>query len=245
MSKLFYNLGKKVGPKVRKAKWIWQSATGTEAEAIKIEHEVGRDLAHEVRSQLGPACEPEIEQMLAEIGHKVVACVANRSRVFSFETVEGSEPNAFALPGGFIFVTKSLVEMCQRNENEVAFILGHEMGHVIRGHAMNRIVSDSAISAASRAVPIRGVLSGWLRKVGVQFFESTYSQDLESQADQLGVRLMAAAGYDPMGSVQLFRRLAKLKSAPEEFDLGSYFSSHPPFDVRIENINLQLRNCQR
>jgi predicted Zn-dependent protease len=245
LSKLFYNLGKKVGPKVRKAKWVWQSATGTEAEAIKIEHEVGRDLAREVRSQLAPAREPQIEQMLAEIGHKVVDCVANRSRVFSFETVEGSEPNAFALPGGFIFVTTSLVELCQRNENEVAFILGHEMGHVIRGHAMNRIVSDSAVAAASRAVPIRGVLSGWLRKVGVQFLESTYSQELESEADQLGVHLMAAAGYDPRASVQLFRRLAELKSAPDEFDIGSYFSSHPPFNVRIENINLQLRNCRR
>lgn len=245
LSKLFYNLGRKVGPKVRKAKWVWQSATGTEAEAIKVEHEVGRDLAREVRSQLTPGHEPQIEQMLTEIGHKVVACVANRSRVFSFETVEGSEPNAFALPGGFIFVTESLVELCRRNENEVAFILGHEMGHVIRGHAMNRIVSDSAVAAASRAIPIRGALSGWLRKVGVKFLESTYSQELESQADQLGVRLMAAAGYDPQGSVQLFKRLAKLKSAPEDFDLGSYFSSHPPFDVRIENINLQLRKAGR
>jgi predicted Zn-dependent protease len=93
--------------------------------------------------------------------------------------------------------------------------------------------------------PVRGALSGWLRKVGVQFLESTYSQELESEADQLGVRLMAAAGYDPRGSLQLFRRLAELKSAPGEFDLGSYFSSHPPFNVRIENINLQLRKRRR
>ncbi|MHC4120497.1 MAG: M48 family metalloprotease [Planctomycetota bacterium] len=241
MSKLFYSLGRKVGPKVRKAKWIWQSMTGTEADAIKVEHEVGRDLAHEIRSQLGPDGDPEINRLLNEIGRKVVACVANRSRVFSFETVEGAEPNAFALPGGFIFVTKSLVELCGRNEDEVAFILGHEMAHVIRGHAMNRIVSDSAIAAASRVAPVRGAISGWLRKVGVQFLESTYSQELESEADQLGVRLMAAAGFDPLGSLELFRRLAKLKSAPEGFDLGSYFSSHPPFNARIENVNLQLR----
>ncbi len=245
MSKLFYNLGRKVGPKVRKAKWVWQSMTGTEADAIKVEHEVGRDLAHEIRSQLRPDREPQIERMLSEIGCKVVACVANKSRVFSFETVEGAEPNAFALPGGFIFVTKSLIELCQRSEDEVAFILGHEMGHVIRGHAMNRIVSNSAITAASRAAPIRGVLSGWLRKVGVKFLESTYSQELESEADQLGVRLMAAARYDPQGSLRLFERLAKLKSAPEKFDLGSYFSSHPPFEVRVENIKLQLRRRRR
>ena len=245
MTRLFYNLGRKVGPRVRKAKWIWQSVTGAEADAIKVEHEVGRDLAHEIRTQLGPGREPQIEQLLNVIGHRVVSCVANKSRVFSFETVEGSEPNAFALPGGFIFVTKSLVELCRQDEDEVAFILGHEMAHVIRGHAMNRIVSNSAIAAASRAVPIRGAISGWLRKVGIRFLESTYSQELESEADQLGVRLMAAAGYDPRSGVQLFQRLAKLNSAPEKFDLGSYFSSHPPFDVRIENINLQLRRRRR
>lgn len=245
MSKLFYNLGKKVGPQFRKAKWVWQSMTGTEADALKVEHEVGRDLAHEVRSQLGRGGDSQIEQMLNDTGRRLSLCVANKLRVFSFETVEGGEPNAFALPGGFVFVTESLVELCERDENEVAFILGHEMAHVIKGHAMSRIISNSAIAAASRAAPIRGAVSGWLRKVGVQFLESTYSQELESQADQLGVRLMRAAGYDPRASVRLFQRLARLKSARDEFDFGSYFSSHPPFDVRIESINLQLSKSRR
>ena len=64
MSKLFYNLGRKVGPKVRKARWIWQSMTGTEADAIKAENDVGRDLAHEIRLQLKPDPQPEIEHLL-------------------------------------------------------------------------------------------------------------------------------------------------------------------------------------
>ena len=241
MSKLFYNLGRKVGPKVRKAKWIWQSMVGSEADVIKVEHDVGQDLAREIRHQLGLDQEPQIRQMLNEVGPRLAARVANKSRTFSLEAVTGTEPNAFALPGGFIFVTRSLVELCQWNHNEVAFILAHEMGHVIRGHAMNRIVSNSAIAAASRAAPVRGLLAGWLRRVGVQFLESAYSQDLESEADKLGVRLTAAAGYDPHAAVQLLRRLAKLNSTVSQFNLGSYFSSHPPFDVRIHNINRLLR----
>ncbi len=245
MSGLFYNLGRKVGPKVRKAKWMWQSVTGSEADAIKVEYEVGLDLAREIRQQLGRSQEPQTDQMLNEIGNRLADRVANKSRRFSFETVKGSEPNAFALPGGFIFVTQSLVELCRYDQNEIACILGHEMAHVIRGHAMNRIVSNSAIAVASRAAPIRGVLSGWLRKVGVQFLESAYSKDLESEADRLGVHLVAAAGYEPGACVQLFSRLAKLKSSPGQFDLGSYFSSHPPFNVRIENIKLQLRKYQQ
>jgi predicted Zn-dependent protease len=119
------------------------------------------------------------------------------------------------------------------------------MAHIIRGHAMNRIVSNSAIAVASRAAVIRGVFSGWLRKVGVQFLESAYSKDLESEADRLGVRLVATAGYEPDACIQLFSRLAKLNSPPGKFDLGSYFSSHPPFDVRIENIKHQLRKLQQ
>jgi len=237
MSGLFYSLGRKVGPKVRKLKWFWQSIAGTEADAIKIEYEVGRDLAREVRCQLDLDKEPQAEKILNEAGTRLAACVVNKSRKFSFETVKGDEPNAFALPGGFIFVTRSLMELCQYNQNEVAFILAHEMGHVIRGHAMARIISNSAIATASRAAPIRGVLSGWLRKVGVQFLESAYSQDIESEADKLGVRLVAAAGYDPQACVRLLSRLAKLNQPVGQFDLGGYFSSHPPFNVRIRNIN--------
>jgi predicted Zn-dependent protease len=179
--------------------------------------------------------------MLNETGKRLTGCVANKSRKFSFEIVEGTEPNAFALPGGFIFVTRSLLELCQWNQDEVAFILAHEMGHVIRGHAMSRIISNSAVATASRVAPVRGVLAGWLRKVGVQFLESAYSQDLESEADKLGVRLAAAAGYDPGACVQLLSRLAKLSQPVGQFDLGSYFSSHPPFKTRIQNINKLLR----
>ena len=224
---------------------MWQSVTGSEDDAVKVEYEVGLDLAREIRQQLERCRHPQIDQILSEIGIRLAGCVANKSRKFSFETVKGDEPNAFALPGGFIFVTQSLVELCRYDQDEIACILGHEMAHIIRGHAMNRIVSNSAIAVASRATPIRGILSGWLRKVGVQFLESAYSKDMESEADLLGIRLVAAAGYEPGACIELFSRLAKLKSPPNEFDLGSYFSSHPPFKVRIENIKRQLRKSQQ
>lgn len=240
MSGLFYNLGRKVGPKVRKAKWIWQSMTGSEADAIKMENEVGRDLAREIRKQLELDDEQKTVQILNEIGPHLATCVANRLRSFIFEVVKSDEPNAFALPGGFIFVTRSLVELCNWDRDELAFILGHEMAHVIRGHAMRRIISNSAINVASHAVPIRGQISGWLRTVGTQFFESAYSQELESQADKLGVLLADAAGYNPNASMQLLRRLNKLDLSESQFDIGNYFSSHPPFEVRISNINQLL-----
>jgi len=244
MSGLFYKLGRKVGPKVRKAKWLWQSMTGTEADAIKAENEVGRDLAHEVRLRLKPDPDPQIDELLAELGRGLTRCVANRFRTFSFETVQGPEPNAFALPGGFIFVTRPIIDLCRADPNELAFILAHEMAHVIRGHAMNRIVSNSALSTAARVTPTRGVLAAWLKKVGLQFVESAYSRDLESQADRLGLRLMHAAGYDPKAAVALFHRLAELSRPPKRFNLGPYFSSHPAYEARIQNINDYLKSLK-
>ena len=244
MSGLFYNLGKKVGPKVRKAKWMWLSATGSEAETIAVEYEVGQDLAHEIRNQLGRNQDMQNNQMLGEIGRRLADCVANKHRRFAFETIQGAEPNAFALPGGFVFVTQSLIDLCRHNEDEIAFILGHEMAHIIRGHAMNRIVSNSAIRIASRAASVRGLFSGWLRRVGVKFLESAYSQDMESEADRLGVRLVITAGYDPQGGVELFTRLAQLHSSGGRTNLGNYFSSHPSFEVRIHRIH-RLSNKPR
>lgn len=245
MGGLFYSLGRKVGPKVRKARWMWQSIAGSEADALAVEHEVGRDLAGEIRRQLSCGRNPEMDGILAEVGRRLADCVVNKARTFNFETLEGPEPNAFALPGGFIFISRSLVDLCRHDRNEVAFILGHEMGHVIRGHAMSRIVSNSAIAVASRVAPIRGLLTGWLHRVGVQFLESAYSQDIESEADRFGVHLVAAAGYDPQACVQLLSRLAGLNSPAHPFDLGGYFSSHPPFDVRINSINYLLRKFQQ
>ena len=242
MSRLFYNLGRMVGPNVRRAKWIWQSVTGTEADSIKVENDVGRDLAREIRRQLNPCLQPRADEMLNKIGSRLAACVVNRFRTFSFETVECHEPNAFALPGGFVFVTGSLVELCEWHEDEIAFILAHEMSHVIRGHAIHRFISNSAISAAVRAAPVRGVLSGWLQKVGVQFLESAYSQDLEFEADRFGVCLASTAKYDPRGSMRLLARLAEINQPPDRLNLGGYFSSHPAGEARISNINRMLGN---
>jgi len=216
---------------------MWLSATGNEADTAAVEYEVGQDLAREIRSQLGQSQEIQNNRMLNEIGQRLAECVANKHRRFAFETIRGTEPNAFALPGGFVFVTKSLLVLCRHDPDEVAFILAHEMAHIIRGHSMSRIVSNSAIRIASRAAPVRGLFSGWLRRVGVQFLESAYSKDMESEADRLGVRLVDAAGYDPKGGVKLFTRLAKLNSPQGRVDLGSYFSSHPSFEVRIRSIN--------
>lgn len=239
---LFFNLGKKVGPKVRKARWVWESMTGTEADAIRLEHGVGADLADEARRQLQSDSDSEIKGLLAEVGLRLVDRVANTQRAFHFEPFLAAEPNAFALPGGYIFISRPIVELCRWDRDEVAFILSHEMSHVIRRHAIERIATNSAVSVASRAAPMRGVLGPWLQRVGVQFLETAYSRDQELEADRLGIRLVKAAGYEPQASVRLMHRLAELKTGPDPLNLGEYFSTHPTFDLRIRSVRQCLKS---
>jgi predicted Zn-dependent protease len=238
---LFYQLGKKLGPKLRKARWMWESFTGTEADAIRMEQAVGCDLATEVMAQLTLDADARARQTLAGISNRLSACVANKLRSFQCHGYQSDEPNAFALPGGVIFVSRSILELCRWDPDEVAFVMGHEMGHVIRGHAIERIVTGSAISAVSRAAPVPGVLAGWLRTVGVKYLETAYSREQELEADRLGLRLMLAAGFEAQGSVRLLSRLAELKKSAEPLSLGEYFSSHPTSEIRIASIRRYLQ----
>jgi predicted Zn-dependent protease len=237
---LFYHLGRKMGPKVRKARWMWASATGSETDTIRLEHGVGLDLAHEARQQLQMDAEPRTREVLDQAGSRLAEHVANKLLAFHFDAFLCGEPNAFALPGGFIFVSRPILDLCEWNEHEIAFILGHEMGHVLKGHAIERIMTSSAMAAASRAAPVQGLFGAWLRNVGVRFLETAYSRDNELEADKLGVRLASAAGYDPQGSIRLLSRLALLHQSPAPLTLGEYFSTHPTAEIRIQAIRRYL-----
>ncbi len=88
MSGLFYNLGRKAGPHIRKAKWIWQSLSGTDEDIIRIEQQVGYDLAVEFRQQLKHAPDAKMEQFLNEVGSRLAGRVAHRLRKFNFDFFE-------------------------------------------------------------------------------------------------------------------------------------------------------------
>lgn len=237
MAGMFYNLGRALGPKVRKGQWLWKSMTGDEAEILDAEHAVGRDLAEAVRAETGVDDDPAVRQPVHRIGEALVACVANKQRKFSFEAVPGDEPNAFALPGGFVFVTRPLITLIDFDEDALAFVLGHEMGHIIKQHALERIAGDTMFGAVLKSTPARGAVGQWAKSTGGKLMRSAYSQDNEFVADQLGARLAAAAGFDPRGAIAMFEALQKL-SQQREGGLWEYFSSHPPLKNRI----IALRN---
>jgi predicted Zn-dependent protease len=232
----FYRLGQMAGVQFRKAKWIWQSAAGNEADAIEAEHSVGRDMAEVVLEQTPRASDQTTQALLDGVGGKLTAVVRNRLHRFQITCVRADRPTAFALPGGFIFVAQPLVDLCDRNRDEVAFVLGHEMAHVIRRHAIDRLLKQQVVSAVTLVSPGRGALASWIRQVGFHSLERAYSQDEEFEADELGLLLMRGAGFDAAGAIRALQRLGQLGQPPHPLGLGAYLSTHPPINDRIVRL---------
>lgn len=175
---------------------------------------VGKEGAREVASQIGTLDDPALEAYVSSIGQKLVKALPVRSFAYHFAIVDQMEPNAFALPGGYIFVSRGLLALAN-NEDELACVLGHEIIHAARRHAAKQQVVESYHRRLS-------LPSSRARTM------AAYSRDMEREADELGQRLAAAAGYDPMGMATFMRRLDQreriLIGAPRN---PTFYDSHP------------------
>ena len=238
MSGLFYNLGRRIGqaavPVIRQSKWIWDGLTGNEEEALRAESAMGTALAGELRTAGEPVKDPEVSQQVNDLCRRLAAGVRGPRRAFHGEVIRADFPNAIALPGGFIFVSQTLVNLCERRPDELAFVIGHEMAHVIRGHAWDRMINQTALRAASVVAPRAGPLGVWLQQKGMQLLRNAHDRKCEGEADELGLRLAAAAGFNPAGAIALLQRVEGL--GPDPAAIGQYFSSHPSAPDRIARL---------
>jgi predicted Zn-dependent protease len=239
MAGMFYHLGRMVGPKLRKANWVLRTLTGSEAEIVHAEYQVGHDLAAAFARQAVMEQDPAVLQLLEELGNRLVACVRDRQRRFCICVVRSPEVNALAFPGGFVFVMRPLLEFCGWDRDEIAFVLAHEMGHVLKEHPMRRIMTSELVRSGVAHLPVGGVLRTPVLNLAATLLNQGYSQDQELEADHLGMQLVQAAGFDASAAVRLMQRLRTVPT--EACQLSSYFASHPPAAVRVERIERFLR----
>lgn len=164
---------------------------------------------------------------------------------FHFVVVESDKINAFAAPGGFVFVTTQAVRTA-KSEDELAAVLAHEVAHVVRGHALgniqkSRYASTSAelLQAAGTATltpqqlqELNGLLEGIINDTLEAMFVKGYSRDTEFEADKIGVQIAAKAGYDPQGMTHFLDSLAKAQSTSE----GGFFQTHPSTKDRQDKL---------
>jgi len=214
---------------------MWQSAFGNKEERLAAESAVGQDLTGEVLKQMHPLREESLQTPVTPLIHHLAQHLREQGRSFQVYVVQADPPNAFALPGGTVIVTASLLTRCGPEPDALAFVLSHEMAHVVKGHAMERLAVNSAISAVANLGKIRKSILGWVQHVGVGALQGAYSQDQELEADELAIRLMRAAGYRPEAACDLLGKLAQTHPDTAR-SLEPYFSSHPPFPERISAI---------
>jgi predicted Zn-dependent protease len=240
MPGLFYSLGQWIGPELRKASWLFQSLTGSEKEAIAAERAVGRDFAREFLERLPIHPDDESERFVNRMAEHLARSLSNPHWRFEVRIVQFPAVNAFALPGGFLFLTRPLLDFCDQTGDELAFVVGHEIGHIIKGHAMERMMANAVIgSALARVTSVAGLARLPLSDLTSLLLQQSYSRDQEHEADRFGVQLAAAAGYDGHAALRLLSRLTPPDEEPP--GLVGYFASHPPREERLREIGRALR----
>ena len=233
MAGFFFQFGRFLGEQSRKAGWLFRSLTGSADDAWRAEQAVGRDLARNVLSQAEADSDPAVARWLDEIGGRLVDAARQRGRAVTFRGLLLPEPNAFALPGGYIFATRALLRLCTASHDDLAFVLAHEIGHVTKGHAAERMVAGSMLRTAAGLLrlPAAGILSTLLQQ--------GYAQDQELEADAEAVALCRRAGFDPSAGARLLEQLRLRLAGPSE--LMGYFAAHPPWEVRLAQLRRLMR----
>jgi predicted Zn-dependent protease len=193
--------------------------------------------------------DPELQAYVDRVGSQLAAASDLPDAEFTFTLLDTDVPNAFALPGGYVYITRGLLTLAE-NEAEMAGVLGHEIGHVTARHSAQRqtratgagvLATLGTIGAAILGGEMAGRLAQQVTGVGAQAYLAGYSREQELEADQLGIRYLARAGYDARAMASFLEKLnehseLQQRLAGSEGDPGvmSWFATHPRTLDRVE-----------
>lgn len=201
------------------------------------------------RQHGGLHSDTEAQALVDRVGMKLVEASEASDTPYRFEfhlLADNQTINAFALPGGQIFITAALASRLE-TEAELAGVLAHEIGHVVGRHsaeqmAKAKLTQDLAGAAAIAAYDPNSPASAGTSQIALligQALNMKYGRDDELQSDYLGVDFMADAGYDPRALIRVMEVLARASSGPRP---PEFFSTHPNPDNRIEKIEAAIRD---
>jgi len=213
--------------------------------------ELGLKAASEVRQQLPVMRDDEVTSYVEDVGRRLVAAIPPELRHpefrYTFETVNVKEINAFALPGGPMFVNRGMIEAAH-TEGEVAGVMAHELSHVVLRHGTAQASKATKYEVGEIAGAVIGSIigGGWGRVIaqGTQFGLGTaflrFSREFEQQADLEGAQIMARAGYDPRDMANMFKTIERQggSGGPQ------WLSDHPNPGNRYEYINKEAQSLR-
>ena len=203
------------------------------------EAKVGADAAAEVEKQIGLVHAPELESYLTAIGTRLTADPSVRTGItYQFRIVDMPEPNAFALPGGFIYVSRGLLPLLN-SEDELASVLAHEIGHVSAQHHLHQALVETPLIPVRIATGIGslatgivseplGELVGAIGEAPGSLAIASYSRGQEDEADEIGQKLAADTGWDPRAMAAVMDALSRAEQIEgRDPNQRSYFDTHP------------------
>lgn len=200
------------------------------------ERRLGAEAAAEVERRVEVVRDPEAERALATIGHALVDAGGAVEQPYQFRIVRDSSVNAFALPGGFVYVHTGLLRSA-RDVSELAGVLGHEVAHARLSHGAEQARKQQGLSAVITVVCLfSGLCDGGLSQVainvGANVLTAKFSRTDELEADSAGIVYTTRAGIDPRGMIRFFGRLREQSgNVPAYLE---WVSTHPMEGTRIE-----------
>jgi beta-barrel assembly-enhancing protease len=206
--------------------------------------QVGRQAAQQMMKSLPSCNDPKVDAYLTQLGKKLASKLPTRGVEYpwEFHCVNTKEVNAFALPGGFVFVNRGLIEAAD-NEAQLAAVLGHELSHVALRHGTAQASKAHLTQGAAELFGglFGGSAGGALLSQGVAVgavgLLLHYSRSDETQADVLGTQAIYDAGYDPRAMAQFFEKLEALTKGQNP---PQFLSDHPNPGNRIERVNEEI-----
>jgi len=216
------------------------------------ERAIGADAHPQVIEQFGVYEEfPGLNAYVADIALRLHSVSEMSDESFTFTLLDSDMVNAFAIPGGYVYVTRGLMALAN-NEAELAGVIGHEIGHVTARHGAQRMTQQTlaqlGVVAVGIALQDQNLMQ--LANVGAMAWLAGYSRSQELQSDELGVRYLTRAGYDPLAMAsfldqlgaqsQLSQKLAFQDGAPDPAD--NWLASHPRTEDRVVAAAQLARN---
>lgn len=207
---------------------------------------ISRDFRREAKKHFKFVTHPEVERYIDRLGQRILLASGPQPYDYRFFIVEDNQLNAFAVPGGSIYFFSGLIERA-KSTSEIAGVLGHEIIH-IKGRHMARSSGPDATSVLSLLAMVLLARNGaGAQAAGVvgQAISATrqmaYSRQLELEADTLGARYMAAAGFDPKGALAFLKTLDEDR-ALNPINIPAYLMSHPVTQERVANMHQVIRS---
>ena len=201
------------------------------------EVQLGASYAAQINAKLPLVHDPEVHAYINRLGDSLAKVADTRNLQWHFYVVDSKEVNAFAVPGGYVYVNRGLIERFSKLD-ELATTMGHEIGHVTQRHSMKQQQKSQGIGIGAtlacvltRVCQTAGV--GDLVNLGAGALMAGFSREDEAEADRMGIAFALRAGIDPRGMIHTFEiLLAERRAKPEGLD--AMFLTHPLEEARIQ-----------